>query len=33
MDLSSFNYYIGFITDLHAIAQDFIDSHDSNYKQ
>ena len=33
MDLSSFNYDIGFITDLHAIAQDIIDSHDSNYKQ
>ena len=33
MDLSSFNYDIGFITDLHAIAQDIIDRHDSNYKQ
>ena len=33
MDLSSFNYDTGFITDLHAIAQDIIDSHDSNYKQ
>ena len=33
MDLSSFNYDTGFITDLRAIAQDIIDSHDSNYKQ
>ena len=33
MDLSSFNYDTGFITDLRAIAQDIIDRHDSNYKQ
>ena len=33
VDLSSFNYNTGFTTDLHAIAQDIIDSHDSNYKQ
>ena len=33
VDLSSFNYDTGFTTDLHAIAQDIIDSHDSNYKQ
>ena len=32
VDLSSFNYNTGFTTDLHAIAQDIIDSHDSNYK-
>ena len=32
VDLSLFNYDTGFITDLHAIAQDIIDSHDSNYK-
>ena len=32
VDLSSFNYDTGFTTDLHAIAQDIIDSHDSNYK-
>ena len=31
-DLSSFNYDTGFTTDLHTIAQDIIDSHDSNYK-
>ena len=33
VDLSSFNYNTGFTTDLHTIAQDIIDSHDSNYKQ
>ena len=33
VDLTSFNYDTGFTTDLHAIAQDIIDSHDSNYKQ
>ena len=33
VDLSSFNYDTGFTTDLHAIAQDIIDSHDSNYEQ
>jgi hypothetical protein len=33
VDLSSFNYNTGFTTDLYAIAQDIIDSHDSNYKQ
>jgi hypothetical protein len=33
VDLSSFNYDTGFTTDLHAIAKDIIDSHDSNYKQ
>ena len=32
VDLSLFNYDTGFTTDLHAIAQDIIDSHDSNYK-
>ena len=32
VDLSSFNYDTGFTTDLNAIAQDIIDSHDSNYK-
>ena len=32
VDLSSFNYDTGFTTDLHAVAQDIIDSHDSNYK-
>ena len=32
VDLSSFNYDTGFTTDLHDIAQDIIDSHDSNYK-
>ena len=32
VDLSSLNYDTGFTTDLHAIAQDIIDSHDSNYK-
>ena len=32
VDLTSFNYDTGFTTDLHAIAQDIIDSHDSNYK-
>ena len=32
VDLSSFNYDTGFTTDLHAIAQDIIDGHDSNYK-
>jgi len=32
VDLSSFNYDTGFTTDLYAIAQDIIDSHDSNYK-
>ena len=33
VNLSSFNYDTGFNTDLHAIAQDIIDTHDSNYKQ
>ena len=33
VNLSSFNYDKGFNTDLHAIAQDIIDTHDSNYKQ
>ena len=33
LDLSSFNYDTGFTTDLNAIAQNIIDSHDSNYKQ
>ena len=33
VDLSSFNYDTGFSTDLHAVAQDIIDTHDSNYKQ
>ncbi len=33
VNLSSFNYDTGFNTDLHAIAQDIIDNHDSNYKQ
>ena len=33
VDLSSFNYDTGFNTDLHAIAQDIIDNHDSNYKK
>ena len=33
VDLSTFNYDTGFTTDLNAIAQDIIDSHDSNYKQ
>jgi len=33
VDLSSFNYNTGFTSDLQAIAQDIIDSHDSNYKQ
>ena len=33
VDLSLFNYDTGFNTDLHAIAQDIIDTHDSNYKQ
>ena len=33
VDLSSFIYDTGFNTDLHAIAQDIIDTHDSNYKQ
>ena len=32
VDLSLFNYDTGFTTDLHDIAQDIIDSHDSNYK-
>ena len=32
VDLSSFNYDTGFTTDLNAIAQDIIDSHDSKYK-
>jgi hypothetical protein len=32
VDLSLFNYDTGFTTDLHYIAQDIIDSHDSNYK-
>ena len=32
VDLPLFNYDTGFTTDLHAIAQDIIDSHDSNYK-
>ena len=32
VDLSLLNYDTGFNTDLHAIAQDIIDSHDSNYK-
>ncbi len=31
VNLSSFNYDTGFNTDLHAIAQDIIDTHDSNY--
>ena len=31
-DLSSFNYDTGFTTDLHTIAQDIINDHDSNYK-
>ena len=33
VDLSLFNYDTGFSTDLHAVAQDIIDTHDSNYKQ
>lgn len=33
VNLSSFNYDTGFNTDIHAIAQDIIDTHDSNYKQ
>ena len=33
VNLSSFIYDTGFNTDLHAIAQDIIDTHDSNYKQ
>ena len=33
VNLSSFNYDTGFNTDLHAIAQDIIDNHDSNYKK
>lgn len=33
VDLSSFNYDTGFTTDLNSIAQDIIESHDSNYKQ
>ena len=33
VNLSSFNYDTGFNSDLHAIAQDIIDTHDSNYKQ
>lgn len=33
VNLSSFNYDTGFNTDLHAIAQDIIDTHDSNYKK
>ena len=33
VNLSSFIYDTGFNTDLHAIAQDIIDNHDSNYKQ
>ena len=33
VNLSSFNYDTGFNTDLHAIAQDIMDNHDSNYKQ
>jgi hypothetical protein len=32
VDLSLFKYDTGFTTDLHAIAQDIIDSHDSSYK-
>ena len=32
VDLSSFNYDTGFSTDLHAVAQDIIDTHNSNYK-
>ena len=31
VDLSSFNYDTGFNTDLNTIAQDIINSHDSNY--
>jgi hypothetical protein len=32
VDLSAFNYQTGFNTDLHEIAKQITDSHDSNYK-
>lgn len=32
VDLSTFNYETGFNTDLHEIAKQITDSHDSNYK-
>ena len=32
VDLSTFSYEIGFNTDLHEIAKQIMDSHDSNYK-
>ena len=33
IDLSTFNYETGFNTDLHEIAKQIMDKHDSNYKQ
>lgn len=33
VDLSTFNYETGFDTDLHAIAEEIVNNHDSNYKQ
>ena len=33
VDLSTFNYETGFNTDLHEIAKQIMDNHDSNYKQ
>ena len=32
VDLSTFSYETGFNTDLHEIAKQINDSHDSNYK-
>jgi hypothetical protein len=32
VDLSAFSYETGFNTDLHEIAKQITDSHDSNYK-
>ena len=33
VDLSTLNYETGFDTDLHAIAEEIVNNHDSNYKQ
>jgi hypothetical protein len=33
IEIETFDYDSGFLTDLNAIAQDIIDNHDANYKQ
>jgi hypothetical protein len=32
VDLTQNEYKTGFVTDLHNIAKDIVDNHDTNYK-